>query len=108
MIALFLALSLFAQERIYGPGAISYADLDAVVARRHWQGTERFDLLLAPADCNLLGRWVWVIVGGKVLDGLVVDCESPEHAGMMKERGLLFDGNDWDLVGEEAYFVVRQ
>lgn len=94
-------------EQIYGPGAISYADLDRVVEVRNWEGVEDFDLLIAPSNCNLLGRWVWVISKSGIYSGLIVDCESPKHSGQMAERGLLFDGNDKAIVGEQAYFVVR-
>jgi hypothetical protein len=95
-------------EPIYGPAYLSYAPLEQVVEKREWQGTEAFEVLVAPSDCNLLGKWVWLIVeDGQVLSGVVVDCERPEHQGQMDERRLLADVNDWDLVHKKAWLVVR-
>lgn len=107
MIALLIGLLPFLPiETIYGPGAISYQDFEPVIAYRQWDNTEQFDILIAPADCNLLGRWVWVISESGSRLGLVADCESPKDAGGLEENGLLFDGSDPESVGDVAYFVV--
>lgn len=107
MISLLVGLLLLLPtERIYY-GALSYAPLERVVERRQWQGTEKFDLLLATENCNDLARWVWVIVDGQVLDGLIVDCEAPEHRGQMAERGLVADTNLRGLIHKRAWVIVR-
>lgn len=106
---LYLILSsvTFEPYQIHGPGAISYAPLEQVVERRGWQGTEAFDVLVAPDDCRLLARWAWLVTESGIYSALVVDCESPEHAGQMTERGLLVDCNRRELVHERGWLVVR-
>lgn len=106
MISLLIGLLLFTQERIYS-GALSYAPLERVVSNRGWQGTEDFDILLATENCNDLSRWVWVIVDGQALSGVIVDCESPAHQGQLSARGLVADTNRHELVSEWAWVIVR-
>lgn len=106
MISLLIILLLFTQERIYF-GALSYAPLEQVVSNRGWQGTEAFDILLATENCNDLGRWVWVIVDGQVLRGVIVDCSRPEHRQQMIDRDLVADTNKRELVSEWAWVIVR-
>lgn len=105
---LILLLFLLLPEQIYGPGYLSYAPLEQVVERRGWEGTEAFDVLLAPSDCNLLAKQGWLITESGIYTFVVVDCEAPEHQGQMDERRLLADVNDWDLVYEKAWFVIRR
>lgn len=90
-----------------GPGAISYAPLEKVVAYRGWEGTEEFDVLIAPANCNLLAKQGWLISESGVYSFVVVDCESPNHAGQMTKRGLLIDCNRKDLVHQKGWLVFR-
>lgn len=104
---LWATLNLFEPYQIHGPGAVSYAPLEQVVERRGWEGTEAFEVLVAPSDCSLLGRWAWLVTESGVYSALVVDCESPEHAGQMADRGLLVDCNRSELVHEQGWLVVR-
>lgn len=99
---------------IFGPGAISYsAILDNVAERRvlnewglsgDWQG---YDVLVAPADCRLLGRSGWLIANGDVYTTIAVDCENGDHRGQMAERGLLADGSLEGLNHKRAWLVLR-
>lgn len=81
--------------------------MERVVEAKGWQGTEDFDILLATPNCNDVSRWVWVITSKGVEAGLVVDCESPRHAGMMTGNKLVADCNRVDLVHEFAFVVMR-
>lgn len=99
---------------IFGPGAISYsAILDDVAERRvlnewglsaDWRG---YDVLVAPADCRLLGRSGWLIANGDVYSAIAVDCENGDHAGQMAERGLLADASRRGLNHQRAWLVLR-
>lgn len=95
-------------ELIIGPGALSYADLDAVVQNKGWQGTEAFDVLVAPANCNLMARQGYLVTNRGIFDAVVVDCQADEHAGQMEARGLLVDTNRRDLIGARGWFIVRE
>ncbi len=107
MIAILISFLFYADFAIYGPGAISYAPLEIVVANRGWEGTEAFEVLVAPADCNILAKQGWLITESGVREALVVDCESPEDAGDLKRRGLLLDANRLDLLSEEGWLILR-
>lgn len=97
-------------------GVISAADpgvLERVAARRianewglsaDWRG---FDVLVAPADCGLLGRSGWLIANGDVYTAIAVDCEQRAHRGQMAERGLLADANVKGLNHMAAWLVLR-
>lgn len=99
--------------QVIGYGAISYApSLDEVANRRianEWglQSVEGYDLLIAPADCSLLGRDGWLMVGDEVYTVIVVDCENGNHAGMMADRGLLLDQPREDLVSKYGWLVLK-
>jgi hypothetical protein len=108
MISLLIGLLLLLPiEQIYGPGAMSYADLDAVVARKGWEGTRDFDVLSAPSNCNLMARQGWLITSKGVFSTVIVDCQADEHKGQMEARGLLVDTNRDDLVGANGWLIVR-
>lgn len=106
MIAAFLALALFANERITS-GYLSYAPLARVVEAKGWQDTGRFDVLLATPDCGDVSRWAWVITDGKVLSGLIVDCAADCDRLTMIERQLVADTNRDDLTHRYAWIVMR-
>ena len=102
---------------IVGPGAIGCtyypAALERVAERRYtngwgldtdWRG---YDVLVAPADCSLLGRDGWLITGGEVHTALVVDCSQGKHKEAMMERGLLADVNRPELSRQKAWLVLR-
>lgn len=108
MINLLFGLILWLQpELILGPGALSYADLDSVVARKKWLGTQAFDVLVAPPNCNLLARQGWLITESGVYSMVVVDCAPDKYKPLWDKRGLLVDTNRVDLVGEKAWMVIR-
>lgn len=67
----------------------------------------QYDVLIAPADCGLLGRSGWLIANGDVHSAIVVDCENGDHAGQMAERGLLADANRVGLAHKRAWLVLR-
>jgi len=96
-----------ADYQVYGPGALSYAPLEIVVENRGWEGTEEFDMLVAPSDCNLLARQGWVITKEKIFNVVVVDCEAPEHKGQLEERGLLLDQNLKEMTSKKAWLIIR-
>jgi len=58
-------------------------------------------------NCNDLARWVWVIVDGKVLDGVIVDCSHPSDRQQMIDNGLVADMNLRELNGELAWVIIR-
>lgn len=100
---------------VYGPGAISAADpgvLEAVADRRINAGwgldsIDGYDLLIAPADCALLGRSGWLITNGNVYSSIVVDCQADVHAGIMESRGLLLDANRRELAHKQGWLVLK-
>lgn len=110
-----LLLSLILDYRIIGPGTISYAGpgvLESVEIRRaanRWglQEVSGYEILIAPANCNLLGREGWLIVEGKIYPVIVVDCEADIHAGMMKDRGLLVDINKEYLAHKTGWAILK-
>lgn len=108
MIVILIGLLLLLQpERIYH-GALSYAPLERVVINRQWDNTQFFDILLATENCNDLARWAWVITeDGEILEGVIVDCESPLHKGQLTSRGLVADMNLKDKVGIRAWLIIR-
>lgn len=100
---------------IHGPGAIGYsAILDDVAERRTYAGwglsadwTE-YDVLLGVPDCDLLNYEAWLIAGGKVIKGLIVDCAEGLDAEEMIARGLLADMNKEELNHESGWLVVKK
>lgn len=99
-----LILSIFyPQVEVIGPGVMSTANegvLERVAERRikNGWGLAAIDLsdyvLIAPDDCELLGRAGWVLTkDGKFIKALVVDCEADVHNGTMEKHGLLMDTN---------------
>jgi hypothetical protein len=98
---------------IIGYGAISYApNLDKVAHRRiayHWQlaSIEGYDVLVAPADCALLGRHGWLIVGDRFYRAMVVDCEADTDKGEMAKRRLLLDQNLKELVHKRGWLILQ-
>jgi len=107
MVIVFL-IYLLLPESIYGPGAVSYAPLETVVENRGWEGTEAFDVLVAPPNCNLLAEQGWLIVKGVgIFSVVVVDCAEDEHRELWEERGLLLDANKRELVGKQAWLILK-
>jgi len=104
MITLFLTLALLLPiETIYS-GYLSYGNLQRVVERKGWQGTENFDILLATPNCSDMAKWAWVIVeDGQILQGLVVDCSSEWDDTL----GLVADCNRWQDVHKFVFIVMR-
>lgn len=106
---------------ILGPGVLSGANpgvLERVAERRlsgslpaamtmHGVDPAEYDVLAAPANCNLLGRSGWLVAGGQVKTVLVVDCEAPQHRGQLAERGLLADVNVEELWHRRGWLVLR-
>lgn len=108
LIALLIGLLLSLPcETIYGPAQLSYGNLQRVVERKGWQGTDHFDVLLAVPDCNLVARQGWLISETGIYSAVIVDCEADDHKGQMAERGLLADTNRDDLTHQWAWVVVR-
>ena len=107
MIVFLIGLLFYTDFAIYGPGAVSYAPLEMVVSNRGWEGTEAFEVLVAPADCRLLARQGWLVTESGTYSALVVDCESPEDEGDLKRQGLLLDANRLDLLSEEGWLILR-
>lgn len=116
MIALLLGLLLLSSVAIIGPGHLSYAGdgtLEAVAKRRlrnGWGVTEDwrgYAVLVAPADCALMGRAGWLIVGGSTERALVVDCENGSHAGTLERRRLLADVNREELVHRRGWLILK-
>ncbi len=107
MIALFIGLLFYTDFTIYGPGAISYAPLEIVVANRGWEGTEAFEVLVAPPSCDLLARQGWLVTESGIYSAVVCDCESPEDEGDLEARGLLLDANRLDLLSEKGWLILR-
>jgi hypothetical protein len=115
-IGLTLSASLIDPFDVYGPGYLSATDpgiLEAVASRRvsnQWGLTgdyTAYDVLVAPADCGLLGRSGRLITNGNVYSVIAVDCEQKAHRGQMAERGLLADVNRAELVHKTGWLVLR-
>lgn len=111
-----LLLGLLTSFTLLGPGVISYAGegtLERVAARRErngWGLTETWrshEILIAPADCRLLGKGGWLVTGDEIHRVVVVDCEQKAHRGQMAERGLLADVNEEELVHKRGWLVLR-
>ena len=99
---------------IYGPGAISYSVVLERVAERRveagWSlsaGWQEYEVLVATADCRLLDRSGWLVVGDRILTAKVVDCEQQAHRGQMRQRGLLVDANVKDLNHQRAWLILE-
>jgi hypothetical protein len=107
MISLLIGLLLWANERIYS-GTLAYSSqVEQVAISRQWAGYQSFDVLLATENCNDLARWAWVIVDGRVYDGLIVDCSHPSDRQQMIDNGLVADMNLRELNGEWAWVIIR-
>ncbi len=108
MIALLIGLLFYTDFAIYGPGAVSYAPLEMVVANRGWEGTEAFEVLVAPPNCQLLAKQGWLVTESGVYSAVVVDCaDNPLHIKQFKDRRLLLDCNRKDLVYEWGWLIIR-
>lgn len=102
------------QIKIIGPGAISYAGdgvLERVAERRVANGwgvshIEPGDILVAPADCGMLGKRGYLVTQGKVIPATVVDCEADVHSGRMKQDGLLLDSNQEELTHSTGWLIL--
>ncbi len=94
-------------------GVLAPADpgvLERVAERRiQWDSTfeewRRYEVLVAPSDCTLLGKSGWLITSDKVYTAFVIDCEKDTDRGQMTERGLMADVN-LDSVGS-GWLVLR-
>lgn len=51
-----------------------------------WHG---YDVLIAVADCGLLGRDGWMAVDRQLYTVMVVDCAQRQHAPLMIEERLI-------------------
>lgn len=116
MIAALLGLLLASSVTIVGPGHLSYAGdgtLEAVAERRARNGWgvtgdwQAYDILAAPADCQLLDRSGWLIAGGRMMTVKIVDCENGNHRGDMAEKRLLADVNREELAHQRGWLVLR-
>jgi len=94
-------------------GVLAPADpgvLERVANRRIvWDSTfeewRRYEVLVAPADCSLLGKSGWLITPRMTYSAIVVDCEADVHRDQMNERGLMAD-TSLDEVGQ-GWLVLR-
>jgi len=94
-------------------GVLAPADpgvLERVANRRIvWDSTfeewRRYEVLVAPADCSLLGKSGWLITPERTYTAISVDCEKDTDKGQMNERGLMADAN-LDEVGQ-GWLVLR-
>lgn len=113
-----LILYLISQLTILGPGVLSQADpgvLESVAQRRIHYGygleaaldVNDYEVLIAPADCDLLGRDGWLVANGHSYRAIVVDCEARHHRGQMQSRGLLADVNNLELVHKQGWVILR-
>lgn len=115
MIFILAALLTLEPFSVYGPGFISSADpgvLEAVAERRINAGwgldsIDGYDLLIAPADCELLGRSGWLITNGNVYLTIVVDCSQERHRQEMIDNGILADVNDERLNHLEGWLILK-
>jgi len=62
-------------------------------------------VLVAPADCALLGRSGWLITPERTYTAFVCDCEKDTDRGQMQARGLMAD-TSLDEVGR-GWLVLR-
>lgn len=98
---------------IIGSGALAYTPrLEEVAERRirnDWglESTQGYDLLIAPADCKLLGRRGWLFVGDKVYTVVVVDCSQEKHRRAMIDSGILADVNRPELSHRQGWLILR-
>lgn len=64
------------------------------------------NVLVAVDDCNLLGRYGWLLTQDTWVAIVVVDCEADVHDGIMKKHGLLADVADRaDLVHQTGWLL---
>jgi hypothetical protein len=111
-----LAWLLSASVTVLGPGTLAPADpglLEKVAHRRAvygWTDTgdwQEYDVLVAPANCDYLGRAGWIYLRGKRYTALVVDCEARHHQGQMERRNILADVNRANLGHKKGWLVLR-
>lgn len=111
-----ILLTLLANLTVIGPAHLSYAGdgtLEAVAQRRldnGWNLTHDwrdYPVLVAPADCDLLDRTGWLVVGGQVTRALVVDCESDIDRGTLQRQKLLADVNLRHLTHQKGLLVLN-
>jgi hypothetical protein len=109
---------ILAAALVLGPGVLAAADpgvLERVAERRAangWglaTGTDwrDYEVLLGVVDCEHVGREATLVTRRARYRGLIVDCESGEHAGQMAARGLLADVNLPELGHQTAIIEVR-
>lgn len=99
---------------IHGPGVISYTPILERVAERRvlneWglsADWREYDILVAPADCGLLGRSGWLITSEGIQSALVVDCAQEKHRQPMIDNGLLVDANMENLTHLKGWLVLK-
>lgn len=69
--------------------------LEAVAERRavYWQqipaNWHEYGVLVAVADCEMLGKSGWLAIGSEIKSALVVDCAQKRHAPLMIEERLI-------------------
>lgn len=97
---------------LHGPGALAYTPVLEAVAQRRLANNWGLDgplegVLIATADCEMVGKRGWLLVSdGRIVGVIVVDCENRNHAGQMASRGILADVSDEGLKGV-GWMVVR-
>jgi len=116
MLAFVLAWLLSVEVVVLGPGVLAPADpgvLEDVAHRRTTYGWRldkdyrQYEVLVAPANCDLINRSGWLWTGQERYTALVVDCEAGHHRGQMDRRGLLADVNCRELGHKRGWLVLR-
>lgn len=100
---------------ILSQGVLAPADpgvLERVAERRiTWDQSfsdwREYDVLIAVANCNHLGRTGWVITPSHIYSTKVVDCEQQKHKGQMAARYILADINTPIEDDNLAYIVLN-
>jgi len=98
---------------VSAPGAIAYTPaLEIVAERRSTNGWglgdyAGYEVLIAPADCSLLGRSGWLIANDDVYSAIVVDCSQQEHKQAMIDNGLLADVSMKSLSHKQGWIVLK-
>jgi len=84
--------------------------LDDVANRRailfeQVENWRNYEVLVASADCALLGRSGWLITPERTYTAIAVDCEKDTDRGQMQARGLMCD-TSLNEVGQ-GWLVLR-
>ena len=78
------------------------------------QDLRPYNVLIAVADCSLIGKEALLISGGNVYEALVFDCAGNDGTPSWMEQNNIVAEVDWyfwqlrpDLVGQAATVVVK-